>query len=282
MSTIWLNGKFMPLAEAKISVLDRGFLFADSIYEVIPFYYQQGFGLQAHWQRLENSLAAIDMTMPLSLSQWDEVLHQLIRRNVGQHQSVYLQITRGVGAVRNHVYEPDSLTPTCWAMSSEIKLPLYDQGFAAVLANDIRWQRADIKSTALLPNVLQKQRAHLQGAVEVILHRGDQITEGSASNVFMVKKNRVFTPPASPAILRGVARDILIDLLPKLDIECRQVPITVNDLLAADEVWMTSSTKGLLPITEINKQKVGLGELGPIWQKASALYIQSIEKLARQ
>jgi D-alanine transaminase len=280
MSSVWLNGEFMPLAEAKISVLDRGFLFADSIYEVIPFYYQQGFGLDAHWQRLENSMAAIDMPMPLSIAQWNCILRELVQRNPGQHQAVYLQITRGVGVVRNHVYEPGSLKPTCWAMSSEIQLPLYDQGFAGVLADDIRWQRADIKSTSLLPNVLQKQRAHLQGAVEVILHRDHQVTEGSASNVFMVKNQQVLTPPASPAILKGVARDIVIDLLAKLDIECRQESISVEQLLDADEVWMTSSTKGLLPIIELNQQKVGTGELGTIWQQASAAYLQAIEKLA--
>ena len=280
MSTVWLNGEFLPQSEAKVSVLDRGFLFADSVYEVIPFYYQQGFGLQAHWSRLENSLASIGMTMPLSVPQWMGVLHELIQRNKGQHQAVYLQITRGAGAIRNHVYEPGSLTPTCWAMSTEIALPLYESGYTAHLAEDIRWQRADIKSTSLLPNVMQKQAAHLQGAVEVILHRAGQITEGSSSNIFMVKKNQVFTPPASAAILKGVARDILIDLLPKLDIHCQQTPVTVDDLLCADEVWLTSSTKGLLPITRINQTKVGNGELGPIWSKASALYIQSIEKLA--
>lgn len=280
MSTVWLNGEFMPLAEAKISVLDRGFLFADSVYEVIPFYYRQGFGLQAHWLRLKNSLAAINMAMPLSVSQWSTVLNELIQRNNGKHQAVYLQITRGAAPFRNHVYEPDNLMPTCWAMSTEISLPLYEQGYEAILSEDIRWQRADIKSTSLLPNVMQKQAAHLQGAVEVILHRAGQVTEGSASNVFMVKKNQVFTPPATPAILKGVARDILIDLLPMLDIKCLQTPISVADLLSADEVWMTSSTKGLLPITAINQSKVGTGELGAIWSKASALYIQSIEKLA--
>lgn len=279
MSTVWLNGEFMPLAEAKISVLDRGFLFADSVYEVIPFYYQQGFGLQAHWERLENSLAAIGMDMPLSVPQWHAVLKELIERNHGQHQAVYLQITRGAAPFRNHVFEPGSLTPTCWAMSTPIALPLYEQGYDAVLAEDIRWQRADIKSTSLLPNVMQKQAAHRQGAIEVILHRAGQVTEGSASNVFIVKKNQVFTPPATTAILKGVARDILIDLLSKLDLDCLQMPITVEDLLAADEVWMTSSTKGLLPITSINQVKVGTGELGAVWRKASALYIQAIEKL---
>lgn len=280
MSIVWLNGQFMPATEAKISVLDRGFLFADSVYEVIPFYYQQGFALDAHWQRLQTSLAAIDMDMPMTVAEFNTVLAELIQRNPGQHQAIYLQITRGVGAVRNHVYQPHSLTPTCWAMSTEISLPIYDQGFGATLAEDIRWQRADIKSTSLLPNVMLKQRAHQQGAVEVFMYRNQLITEGSASNVFMVKKNQVFTPPASPAILKGVARDLVIEQLARLDIPCHQVPVSLEMLLHADEIWLTSSTKGLLPITTLDEDKVGNGELGPIWQKASATYLQSIEKLS--
>ena len=204
MDTVYLNGDFLPEDQARISPLDRGFLFADGIYEVIPVYGGHLFRLEAHLDRLDRSLNAIQMDNPCSRGRWQILFEELIERNGGGNQAVYLQVTRGAPSGREHGFPPEGVEPTVFAMSLPVKAPAADtpdtaQGVSAVTRDDIRWSRCDIKSVSLLPNILLRQQALEAGATEAILVRDGVLTEGSASTVFIATDNRIATPPRSHA-----------------------------------------------------------------------------------
>ena len=269
MSTVYLNGDFVPEGEAKVSVLDRGFMFGDGVYEVIPAYGGRLFSLEAHLDRLDRSLAGIRLSNPLTREAWREVLAELVARNGGGDLGVYLQVTRGV-APRDHAF-PAAASPTVVALCSAIR-PAGPEGVAAITARDIRWDLCHIKATTLLPNALLRQQAAEAGAVEAILYRDGVVTEGAASNVFVVRGGEVATPPKSAQILPGITRDLLVGLLAAAGRPCRERIVRLEELGLADEIWLTSSTREVVPVTRLDGSPVGDGRPGPRWREAAALY----------
>ena len=276
-STVFLNGDFVPAGDATVSVYDRGFLFADGVYEVIPVYDGKLFELTAHLQRLANSLAAVKINNPYSDTEWKQFLVRLVATNGNGDQSVYLQVTRGA-AIRDHAF-PASSEATVFAMSSPLTAvadSVLENGINAITLEDNRWLRCDIKSIALLGNVLLRQQAVEAGATESILLRDGFATEGAASNLFIVKNNTLMTPVKSHLILPGITRDVVLDLARNNGIECRETNLTEQALRNADEIWMTSSTKAILPVTRLDDHQVGSGKPGPIWKLLHEKYQQYI------
>lgn len=283
MSVVYLNGQYLPLSDAKVSPMDRGFLFADGVYEVVPVYQGKPFGLVQHLDRLERSLSAIKLESGLSQSDWVDAIGEVIKRNNGEHQLIYLQVTRGVAEIRDHRF-PKTVVPTIFIMSSVVDAPekggeLPSAGVSAITIPDIRWGRCDIKSIALLPNILGRQQAIEKNADEAIFIREDLVTECPAANVFIVKDNEVATPPLNKTILGGVTRDIVISLLEKHHIPCRQRPVMKMELFSADEIWISSSSKDLLPVTMLDGKRVGDGLPGDLWQRVAELYLQHKHEL---
>lgn len=273
MSIVYLNGEFTPAEEAKVSVFDRGFLLGDGVYEVIPAYAGNLFRLREHLDRLQSSLDAIRLENPMSFAQWEKVLNELVEKNYSDNLSVYLQVTRGA-AVRDHAF-PQDTPATIFAMCNVIKpLPekYYAEGVSAITVADNRWQRCDIKSISLLANVLLRQQAVDQGAAESILIRDGQVSEGSASNVFIVVDGEIRTPAKSQYILPGITRDLVMELAAENKLPAAEKPISEEELFQAQEVWVSSSTKEILPVTHINDQAVGNGKPGPVWQQMSEIY----------
>lgn len=270
--TVFLNGEYLPADEAKVSVLDRGFIFGDGVYEVIPVYGGRLFRLPHHLDRLDHSLEGIRLANPLSHKRWQELLERLIELNGGNDQSLYLQVTRGV-AKRDHSFPPDT-EPTVFAMSSPVG-PVPEQlreGIAAVSVEDFRWKLCHIKAIALLPNILLRQQAVDAGAAEAIMLRDGFVTEGAASNVFIVNNGVVLTPPKSNLLLPGVTRDLVVELCQKNGVPCVEGAISEMQLREADEIWLTSSTKEIIPVTLLDDQPVGSGQPGAVWKQLIMLY----------
>ena len=270
---VYLNGAFLPSEQAQVSVFDRGFVFADGVYEVIPAYGGRPFRLPQHLARLDNSLAGIRLSNPLTVRDWQTVFTRLVEAGGGGDQSVYLQVTRGP-AERDHAF-PKQITPTVFAYSQALKYPEPAQlaaGVAAITVPDIRWQRCDIKAIALLPNVLMRQQATEQGAAEAILLREGLMNEGSASNIFLVLKGVLVTPPKGPFILPGVTRDLALELARAHGLACEERAVTESELRSAEELMLSSSTKELLPITRLDGKPVGNGKPGPLHARLHALY----------
>jgi D-alanine transaminase len=270
---VYLNGEFMPLENARIPVLDRGFIFGDGVYEVIPVYSGHPFRLPEHLQRLANSLAGIRLANPLTDDEWTRLVHELITRNEGADQSVYLQITRGA-AKRDHAF-PKETRQTVFMMSSPLTTPSREQietGAGAITAADFRWLKCDVKSVALLGNCLLRQLAADAGCIETILFRDSQLTEASASNVFVVKNGVVLAPPKSNFILPGITYDVVLEILAANNVphEIRQV--SEAEVRAADEIWVTSSTKEVLPVTTLDGRPVGTGKPGAVFKRVHQLY----------
>ncbi|HSH30281.1 MAG TPA: D-amino acid aminotransferase [Thiohalobacter sp.] len=274
MPTVFLNGEFLPSDQARIPVMDRGFLFGDGVYEVIPAYGGHLFRLQPHLQRLDNSLRAVRIPNPYTEPQWQAILEQLLGESVGTDQSVYLQVTRGVMERRDHAF-PADLKPTVFAMSNPIPEPdpaLAARGVAAISLDDIRWQSCHIKAITLLPNVLLRQQAVEAGAAEAILLRDGEATEGAASNLFIVRDGILITPPKGPLLLPGITRDLVIELAARHDVPYRERPISEAELRVADEVWLTSSTKEIMPVATLDGEPVGDGRPGPLYRQMHAIY----------
>lgn len=264
---VYLNGEYLPLNEAKVSVLDRGFIFGDGVYEVIPAYGSKALRFDHHMQRLQNSLDAVRIINPLSNDQWQQIIDKLIADTHSQDQYVYLHITRGV-ASRDHQF-PEETQPTVFVMSSvlhPVDEKLLKNGITAVTLDDIRWQHCNIKAIALLPNILLRQQAVDKDAKEAILIRDGNMTEGAASNVFIVTNGVIKTPPKDNKLLPGITRDLIVELAQTHNIPIEETIISEKEFLAADEIWLTSSTKEILPVTQINEQQVGNGKPGPVWQ----------------
>jgi len=270
---VYLNGNFTPPEQARISVFDRGFVFADGVYEVIPVYGRRLFRLEQHLDRLDNSLRSISLTNPLARADWQQICNRLIDADAAEDQSVYLQVTRGT-APRDHAF-PAATAPTVFAYAAPLKYPDADQltqGVPAITVPDVRWQRCDIKSIALLPNVLARQQATAAGAAEAILIRDSVVTEGSASNIFAVVKGMLVTPPKGPYILPGVTRDLVLELARAHDIPCEERTLPESEVRRADELMLSSSTKELLPITRLDGRAIGHGKPGALHARLHALY----------
>jgi D-alanine transaminase len=274
---IYLNGEWMPIEQAKIPVLDRGFIFGDGVYEVIPSYSGHPFRLREHLTRLQGSLSAVRIDNPYSLDAWEKLVRDIIARNPWDDQYVYLQVTRGV-APRDHAF-PKGVNPTVFLMASPLTTPpaeVRERGVNAVTVLDNRWQRCDIKSTSLLANCLLRQAAVDQNAVESVLLRDGFLTEGSSSNIFVVKNGVILTPPKTNFILPGITYDVVIELARanKLPLEVR--PVGENEVRNANELWLTSSTKEVLAITSLDGKPVGsganAGKPGPVCTRMHHLY----------
>lgn len=275
MRQVYLNGEFTPAESAKVSVFDRGYLFGDGVYEVIPVYAGKVFLLQAHLQRLKNSLAAVRIENPHEDAQWQALIEELIALNGQGDQAIYLQVTRGA-APRDHVF-PQNVQPGVFLMSNPLKpvdASWKQQGIQTITVEDIRWQRCDIKAIALLANCLMKQRAQDAGAQEALLINAGMLTEGSASNAFVVIEGTLMTAPKSEKILPGITRDVVIELAHEAGIPMQETFVSEMALRQADEIWITSSTKEIVPVTQLDEQPVGNGLPGPVWQKMQALFEQ--------
>ncbi len=279
MSIAYLNGEFQALADVRISPLDRGFLFADGVYEVIPVYGGRLFRADEHLDRLTRSLAAVRIPEPLDRAGWKALLDGIVERNGGGYQAVYMQVTRGA-APRDHAFPPDAV-PTVFAMSKTLNADPRTPPLHAVVRPDIRWTRCDIKSVALLPNVLVRQEAEDAAASEAIMVRDGRVTEGSATNVFVVAGGTVRTPPKSTHILGGITRDLVIELMGAADIACREEAFPEADLRAAEEIWVTSSTKEVAPVVRLDGEAVGAGEPGALWQRVNGLFQDFKQRLVR-
>lgn len=275
MSIVYLNGEFLPAEQAHVPVLDRGFLFGDGVYEVVPAYGGRLLRLDQHLARLEQSLAGIRMHPPLEREAWARILEELIRRNDGGPDiSVYLQVTRGVAPKRDHAF-PAEVRPTVFAMTSPIPpVParVLEEGVAAITLDDIRWSYCNIKAITLLPNVLLRQQAVDGGAAEAILIRDGHAIEGSASNLFVVLEGVIVTPPLGPRLLPGITRDLVLELCARHGLPHREADITEAELRGAREIWVTSSTKEVVPVTRLDGQPVGDGSPGPLWRNVIGLY----------
>ena len=278
MATVFLNGEYMPMEEAKISPMDRGFLFGDGIYEVIPSYSGQMVGFGPHIDRMNDGMAAIEIKLGWSHDQWRELCEQLMARNEGDNLGIYLHVSRGMEAKRFHAY-PADVAPTVYAFAFEIApAPVPDKTKASAYkvstTQDLRWQRCNIKSTALLGNVMHFQHGYAQGANETILYNAKgEVTEASACNVFVVKDGVVATPPLDNQILPGITRYILLDVLRSNgSIKVEERVVTLAELRTADEVWITSSSKEVAPVVAIDGAPVGNGEVGDVWLAAQQQY----------
>lgn len=279
---VYLNGEYLPLNEAKISVLDRGFIFGDGVYEVIPSYGSKALRFEHHMQRLQNSLDAVRIKNPLSNSQWKVIIDKLIADTDSEDQYIYLHITRGV-ASRDHQF-PDEVEPTVFVMSSilhAVRPELLKSGVSAITLDDIRWQYCNIKAIALLPNILLRQQAVDKGAIEAILIRNGNITEGAASNIFIVKNGTIKTPPKDNKLLPGITRDLIVEIAKKHNMPIEEISISEHEFLEADEIWLTSSTKEILPVTKINEHSVGKGQPGVIWHDMYQKYQEYKETLRK-
>ncbi len=270
MSQVYLNGQYLAIEEASIPVLDRGFIFGDGVYEVIPAYAGKLFRFEEHMRRMENSLKAVRIENPLSAMDWREMLETLIELNGGGNQSIYFQITRGVAA-RDHVLNV-KISPTLFAMSHPLADKTTAEPVAAISCEDIRWQFCNIKAISLLPNIMLRQQAVEQGAYEAILIRDGLVTEGAASNVFIVTDGVIRTPVKNQYLLPGITRDLLLELLQQAGLPHVANDITEQELSNADEIWLTSSTKEIVPVTQLNQQPVGNGQPGPVWHQVCELY----------
>ncbi len=275
MSTVYLNGAFMPIADAKVPAMDRGFLFADGAYEVIPVYSRRPFRLSEHLRRLQHTLDGIRLANPHDEAEWTRLIGEIVGRNEGEDQSVYLQITRGADMQRrNHAF-PAGVAPTVFMMSEPLLTPPPSQresGIATVSAPDVRWLRCDLKTISLLANCLLRQQAIEAGCVETILFRDGCMTEGAASNIFAVKDGILLAPPKDNLVLPGITYDVVLELAAAHGLPAEVRPVTEAEARDADELWMTSSTKEVLPIVLLDGQPVGAGRPGPIFAQMYAWY----------
>ncbi len=279
---VFLNGKFMPVEEARVPVLDRGFIFGDGVYELIPVYSRVPFRMDEHLARLERSLAAVRIRNPYSRAEWRDIILQLVARQSFEDQGVYFQVTRGV-AKRDHAFPKDT-APTVFVMSNPLVNPpreLVERGAAAVTAVDDRWLRCDIKSISLIGNCLLRQVSADAGAAETILFRDGKLTEASASNVFAVRNGVVLSPPKSNLILPGITYDVIAEIAQAADLPLEFRDIGEAEVRAADELWVTSSSKEVLAIVTLDGKAVGGGKPGPLFHRVYALYQEFKQKVMR-
>lgn len=271
---VYLNGQYLPVAEASVSIFDRGFIFGDGVYEVIPVYGGRLFRLQQHFDRLRYSLAEIHLQAPLNDGEMTRMFERLLNGR-SDDASIYMQITRG-SAPRNHAF-PDKTAPTILAYAQDLDYPdqdCRDAGVSAVSFPDQRWQRCDIKSISLLANVLARQFAHEHDAAEAVLFRDGMLTEGAASTLFVVHEGQLLTPTSGQSILPGITRKLVLELARDNGMHCLETAISEQQVKQADELWLSSSTKEILPIVKLDGKPVGNGKPGPRYQQIIKLYDQ--------
>lgn len=278
MTLCYLNGNFLPLAEAAVSPMDRGFLFGDGVYEVIPVYSRRPFRIDEHLARLQRSLAAIRLANPLTTTQWHALVERLVAEAEWDDQSVYLQVTRGPMAVRNHAF-PATVTPTVFGLVEALHTPpqaQVEQGVAAVSAADFRWLRCNVKATSLLANCLLRQMAFDADCAETLMFRDGILSEGAASNIFVVKDGVLLAPQQNHLMLSGITYDVVLELAVAHDLPTEVCDITDAEVRAADELWLTSSTREVLAIVELDGRKVGAGGTagrpGPLFRRMYGWY----------
>jgi D-alanine transaminase len=277
----YLNGNYLPLTEARVSPMDRGFLFGDAVYEVIPVYGGRPFRLREHLDRLNRSLGGIRMAAPRSHPEWTAICTQLLQQG-GQDSYIYLQVSRGAEFGRNHAW-PEGLVPTVFAYVTALDATpatLLDRGVAAVTAADIRWARRDIKSTALLANVLLKKLAADAGAFETIMIENGELTEGSSTAVHVISGGIIHTPPNGHHILPGTTRDVVTELAVRLNLSSNSSPVPEAMLRSADEIWLSFATRGVLPVTSLDGEAVGGGKPGPLFKRMHAAFVDFTRELA--
>ena len=279
---IYLNGEFMPIEQARVPVLDRGFIFGDGVYEVIPVYSRHPFRLAEHLRRLQASLDGIRLANPHRDAEWTRLVRRLIELNEFEDQSLYLHVTRGV-AKRDHAF-PKAVAPTVFMMSNVLSTPPREQvekGVGAITTADNRWLRCDIKAIALLPNVLLRQLAVDEGCVEAVLLRDGIMTEGAASNIFVVRNGILLAPPKNQLMLPGITYDVVLELAQADRIKHEVRPVYESELRHADEAWLTSSTKEVLSIVRLDGKAVRDGVPGPLFRRMYALYQDYKERVMR-
>ena len=277
MSTVYLNGRYLPIEEATVSVLDRGFIYGDGVYELIPVYRRQPYRMAQHLARLQHSLDRIRLANPHTNEEWEAIVTGLVAKQAFDNQGVYFQVTRGV-AKRDHAF-PKDVPATVFMMSNPLATPsadMVERGVACVSAVDQRWMNCDIKSISLLGNVLMRQFAADRDAVEAVMFRDGLLTEASASNVFVVRDGEIIAPPKDHLILPGITYGAIYDLAQQGGIPFSTHPVRESEVWTADELWLSSSTKEVLAITTLDGKAVGhsshSGRPGPVFRKLHALF----------
>jgi len=285
--TAYLNGQFLPLSEARISPLDRGFLYADGIYEVIPVYSRTPFRIDEHLRRLQSSADGIRLPNPHSNDEWRAIILRLIAETEFEDQTLYIQVTRGADIKRDPTF-PKGITQTVFLFTAPLIRPTPEQrenGVATITAQDIRWGRCDLKTVALLPNVLMRQLSADAGCTETVMLRDGFLTEGSASNIFVVKDGIILAPPKDHRMLPGITYDMVLELAVRHGARHEVRPISEAELRSADELWITSSTKEVLPISTLDGQPIGHGALagrpGPVTRQMQAWYSAFRDQVTR-
>lgn len=266
-TTAHVNGRFLPREQATVSALDRGFLYADGIYELLPCYGGRPYRLTQHLARLQRSLDGIGLDNPLDDNAWATLIHGLIDRNGGGDLHVYLQVTRGAPPARDH-WTATPVAPTVVGFTGPLHVHGLDQaatGVRAITRPDDRWAHCDVKSVALLPNILARRAAAEAGAFEAVFLRGGLLTEGAATNVFVVRNGTITTPPLAPSILPGITRGALIECLAGTEHAVAEAPVSEDALRSADEIWLSSSTREILPVVQLDDRVLG-ERAGPVWQ----------------
>jgi D-alanine transaminase len=273
MTVAFLNDEYLPLEEARISPLDRGFLFGDGIYEVIPVHGGKPIGLSLHYDRMKQGLSALEIGQHWTMEQYRSLCDELIEKNGGGDLAIYLQVTRGADSKRHHAF-PEGITPTVFGFASPNEVSSDMKPLKISSEEDKRWRRCNIKSTALLGNIIHFQKGQAEGNDEILLFNASgELTEGAASNVFIVKDGKVSTPPLDNQVLPGITRLMLLDMLRKdgaIPVEERVV--TLQEAREADEIWFTSSTKEVGSVIELDGNPVGSGSPGPVWEVAQQIF----------
>ena len=275
MSICFLNDKFLDIQEAKISPLDRGFLFGDAIYEVIIAVNKKPFELGAHLTRLKKNIFSLKYSLSNQID-LEEIILEVISRNKFLNQVIYVQISRGTDTVRDHI-PSNNLSPTIFVSSHELKTEFsQSSGEKAILLEDFRWRKSQIKATSLLANVIYRSKAKHQEVFETILFEDGFITEGAVSNVFCTIENKIITPPLTENILPGVTRKVILELIQETSLEYEETKIPVDSILSAEEIWVTNSTKGIIPIIELDGKKIGSGLPGEKYLQISKAFINKL------
>ena len=275
MSICFLNDKFLEIQDAKISPLDRGFLFGDAIYEVIIAVDKKPFELDAHLTRLKKNISFLKYSLSDQID-LEEIILEVISRNNFLKQVIYVQISRGTDSIRDHIPSND-LTPTIFVSSHELKTEFsLSSGEKAILLEDFRWRKSQIKATSLLANVIYRSEANQQEVFETILFENGFITEGAVSNIFCCIDNKILTPPLTENILPGVTRKVILELIQDTSFEYEETKITVDSFLSAEEIWVTNSTKGVIPIIELDGKKIGSGLPGEKYLQISKAFISKL------
>ena len=268
-SPAYLDGEFCPLSQVRISPMDRGFLFGDGIYEVIPVYGWHFLDLDGHLDRLGNSLQEILLTNPHTHSEWRDIFQRLVDAESSVDKKIYVQVTRGVQEVRNHDFEGDE-KPTVFAMCTAqppLAESVINNGVALYTEQEIRWANCHVKATSLLPNVLLKHASHKRGGAETMIVKEGRVIEGSSSNIFCVLDGVVHTPATGTEILPGITRNLLIGLAKELGLDVVEDEVSLEQMLAADEVWISSSTRGVVAVSSVDDRMIADGKPGPVWRR---------------